>query len=432
MIRAGRRGGKTVGVATLAVDQFLKGRRVLYGAPTEDQVDRFWFEVNWALEAPLEAGRLYRNMTRHLIELPGTTQRIRAKTAFNADTLRGDFADLLILDEWQMMNEDAWELVGAPMLLDNNGDAVFIYTPPSVRTIANSRARDKMHAAKMYRRASADTTGRWAVFHFSSHMNPYISAEALAEITQDMSRLAYEQEIEAQDKDSVPGAMWTIEQIDRLRVTDRPQLVRIVVAVDPSASGSDTSDEAGIIAAGLGSDGHGYVLEDVSLRGTPDVWATAAVTLYNKWQAEALIAEVNQGGDMVALTISTIKNAPPVKKIHAKRGKVARAEPVKALYEPIDRYGNPLPGRVHHVGYFAQLESEMVSYLPGMASPNRLDALVYALTELMIGAVDLDSWADQYRALTDDFVPIASLPELPYNVQYQQRPLGNDPFKIGG
>ena len=384
VIRAGRRGGKTVGVATLAVRKFVEGRRVLYGAPTEDQVDRFWYEVKQALSDAVESGMLYKNETKHLIEKPGTEQRIRAKTAFNADTLRGDYADLLILDEFQLIAEDAWEVVGAPMLLDNNGDAVLVYTPPSLRTIGSSKARDKMHAAKLFKRASADTSGRWATFHFSSHANPYISAEALAEITQDMSRLAYEQEIEAQDKDSVPGALWNIEMIDALRVTDMPEMTRICIGVDPSATSGAGSDEAGIIAAGVDAEQHGYVLEDVSLRGTPHEWASAAVTLYNKYHATALVAEKNQGGEMILATFATIPNAPNVTLIHASQGKAARAEPIQALYAPIDSDGKPLPGRVHHVGVFPALEEEMCSYLPGRASPNRMDALVYALSELML------------------------------------------------
>src|SRR5262249_19184516 len=134
VVRAGRRGGKTVGVATDAVERFLAGRRVLYAVPTQEQIDRFWFEVKRALEPAIDRGIVYKDATRQLIELPRTEIRIRAKTAFNADTLRGDYADDLILDEYQLMNEDAWGVVGAPMLLDTNGDATFVYTPPSFRT----------------------------------------------------------------------------------------------------------------------------------------------------------------------------------------------------------------------------------------------------------------------------------------------------------
>src|SRR5688572_7569640 len=193
VVRAGRRGGKTVGMSIKAVEAFLAGRRVLYAAPTTDQINTFWRHVRDALQECIDTGIYYKNETEKIIELRGTEQRIKAKTAWNADTLRGDYADLLILDEWQLMNEDAWGVVGAPMLLDNNGDVVFIYTPPSARTAGVSKAQDKRHAAKLFKMAQADTTGRWAAFTFSSHDNPHLSKEALSDITGDMSNLAYRQ-----------------------------------------------------------------------------------------------------------------------------------------------------------------------------------------------------------------------------------------------
>src|SRR5262244_3629047 len=125
MVRAGRRGGKTIGFATIAVEAFLAGRRVLYAVPTQEQIDRFWFECKRALAPGIAYGAVRKNETRHILEIPGTETRIRAKTAWDADTLRGDYADLLILDEFQLMNEDAWGVVGAPMMLDTNGNAVF-------------------------------------------------------------------------------------------------------------------------------------------------------------------------------------------------------------------------------------------------------------------------------------------------------------------
>ena len=201
IIRAGRRGGKTVGVAIRAVDAFLAGKRVLYAAPTGEQTDRFWFEVNRALADAGQAGAFRRNETERYIERVGTEQRIKAKTAWNSNTLRGDFADLLILDEWQLMDEDAWEVVGAPMLIDNNGDAVFVYTPPSLRSAGVSKAHDPRHAAKMYKAAGEDGSGRWAQFHFTSYENPYLSQEGLSEVLRDMSRATLRQEILAEDDD---------------------------------------------------------------------------------------------------------------------------------------------------------------------------------------------------------------------------------------
>jgi hypothetical protein len=171
VIRAGRRGGKTCGVALIALHAFLAGRRVLYAVPTQEQVERFWFEVKRALEPALDTGQVTKNETRHLVEIPHTETRIRAKTAWDPDSLRGDFCDLLLIDEFQLVREDTLQVVGFPMLADNNGDACMILTPPSFRTRALSQARDPFHAMKLWRAAAADTSGRWAAFHFTSHDN---------------------------------------------------------------------------------------------------------------------------------------------------------------------------------------------------------------------------------------------------------------------
>jgi len=199
VIKAGRRGGKTVILAILAVEAFLQGRRPLYTTPTAEQLDAFWYEVCNALSEPIEAGDLYKNEVEHVIERKGTQNRLRAKTAWNADTMRGDFADLLIFDEFQLTNEDAWEVVGAPMLLDTNGDAIFSFTPPSLRNAGVSKARDPRHASKLFKKAQEDTTGLWETFHFTSLENPFISREGLEIITSDMSLDSYRREIMAQD-----------------------------------------------------------------------------------------------------------------------------------------------------------------------------------------------------------------------------------------
>lgn len=374
VVRAGRRGGKTVGVAIRAVKRFLAGRRVLYAAPTQEQIDRFWVSVTRALQEPIDAGVFYKNETRHIVEAPGTEQRIRAKTAWNADTLRGDYADDLILDEWQLMNEDAWGVVGAPMLLDNNGDATFIYTPPSLHNRNTTKASDPQHAAKLYKRAQADETGRWATFHFTSYDNPHISREAIDELAGDMTHLAYRMEIKAEDVDEAPGALWTRQTIEDNRTLKHPDLARVVVGVDPSATSG--GDEAGIITAGSHNN-EAYIIADDSVQGSPKTWATAAVTAYHKHDADYIVAESNNGGEMVALTIATVDPDVPVRLVHASRGKQTRAEPIASIYEH---------GRGHHVGSFPALEDEMVLWTPGDPSPNRMDALVWAVTELKLSA----------------------------------------------
>jgi phage terminase large subunit-like protein len=375
IICAGRRSGKTTVAAILAIEDFLAGKRVLYAAPTAEQLGAFWDEVTIILAPLIQAKVLVKNEAEHIIELPGTKGQIRAKTAWNANSLRGDFADLLILDEWQLMNEDAWQLVGAPMLLDNNGNVLFIYTPPSFHSQSASKARDIRHASKMFDKAKLDTTGRWEAFRFTSHDNPHISRAALDLITSDMSHMAYRQEIEAEDLDEIPGALWNRSLIEKSRVATHPDLRRIVVAIDPAVSSKDTSDEAGIMVGGVDRNGHGYLLADLSRRDSPVGWASVAIDEYRRRKADRIVAETNNGGDMVESLLRGLDPNVSYEGLHASRGKLTRAEPVSALYEK---------GRIHHVGLFPELEDEMCSYVPGADSPNRMDALVWLFTELLL------------------------------------------------
>lgn len=185
------------------------------------------------------------------------------------------------------------------------------------------------------------------------------------------------QELHAELLDDAEGALWKRTQIEDDRVTKYPKLTRIVVAIDPSTTSNPTSNETGIIVAGLGTDNHGYVFDDLSLLATPAKWAEAAVAGYYKYRADRIIGEANNGGDMVEETIKTVDNEVPYKKVNASRGKHTRAEPISALYQQ---------HKVHHVGTFAILEDQMVSWEPDgkSKSPDRMDALVWALTELMM------------------------------------------------
>jgi phage terminase large subunit-like protein len=184
------------------------------------------------------------------------------------------------------------------------------------------------------------------------------------------------QELDGELVSDDPDALWRRDTIDRTRVKDAPDLKRIVVAVDPPVTSHAKSNACGIVCVGLGVDGRGYVLEDASVkRMRPLQWAERVVTVFKRWNADRIIAEVNQGGDMVRELLMQVDAAVPLKTVHATRAKQARAEPVAALYEQ---------GRVSHVGGFAGLEDEMCSVIGEGASPDRLDALVWAVTELML------------------------------------------------
>jgi len=351
----------------------------LYATPTQEQIGRFWWEVTTAMKPALDAGVYKKNESeKYIVPVHGKSEaRIKAKTAWNANTLRGDFADLLILDEYQQMDPEVWSLVGAPMLLDNDGDCVFIYT-------SDQRA---LHASQLYKRAEQlmnealerGEQPRWEVFHFTSHDNPHISKEALEEITGDMSSLAYRLEIMAEDLDDDPRALWTRDMIKKTRVLHHPELTNIVVGVDPQG-GMD--GETGIIVAGTAEkDGvlHGYCLRDASMSGMPEAWASQAVTMYHEYEADALVAERNFGGDMVESTINSIDPTIPVTLVTASRGKMVRAEPISALMEK---------ERIHHVGEFPKLEDEQCTYYKtkskAQPSPNRYDAYVWSFSHLML------------------------------------------------
>jgi len=188
----------------------------------------------------------------------------------------------------------------------------------------------------------------------------------------------------------VPGALWPVDRLDETRVSVAPELARIVIAVDPSGSDGTGGDRQGILAAGKGVDGHGYVLEDASVRMSPAGWARRAVDLYHKYGADLIVAEANYGGAMVESTIKTADPKVPVKLVSASRGKHVRAEPVAALYEARkDKDGKLLvPAQAHHVGRFPELEEQLSAFTTsgyqGAGSPDRADALVWAMTELML------------------------------------------------
>jgi len=186
------------------------------------------------------------------------------------------------------------------------------------------------------------------------------------------------QELNAELLDDVEGALWSSTMIDSARVGHTPDMVRIVVAIDPATTSGEDSDETGIVVAGRGVDGHAYVLRDLSCRLSSNGWGNRAINAYREFGADRIVAEVNNGGNLVEDVLRVIDRTVSYKAVHASRGKVVRAEPISALYEQ---------QRVHHVGLFGELETQMCSFVPDHldGSPDRVDALVWALTELMLG-----------------------------------------------
>lgn len=293
-------------------------------------------------------------------------------TLYNAvepDQLRGPQHDLALCDElakWRYAQE-TWDQLQFGMRLGVKPRIAITTTPRSIPIIRDllKRAGEGVVVTRggtMENRSNLASSFRRAV------VDRYAG-----------TRLG-RQELDAEVLDDVPGAMWTRAMLDAGRVRAAPALKRIVVAVDPAVTSDETSEEPGengICAAGIGVDGRGYVLEDASLIGTPDAWARRAISTLDRFEGDAIIVEENQGGDMVEAVLRAVRPTQRIIRVRASRGKHVRAEPIAALYEQ---------QRISHVGAFAELEDQMVLMTPqgylGDRSPDRLDALVWALTEL--------------------------------------------------
>lgn len=290
-------------------------------------------------------------------------------TTFSADQpdlLRGPQHDLAWCDElasWRYV-EDTWDNLMFGLRLGKNPQAVITTTPrpiPLIRQLLGDPLA---------------VVTRGTTYENRDNLAPTFLAQILAKY--EGTRLG-RQELNAELLDDVPGALWQREQLDATRVKAAPEhLRRVVVGVDPAVTSGEDSDETGIVVAAVGVDGHGYVLADLSCRLSPDQWAKRAVAAYHDFKADRIVAEVNNGGDLVERILRTVDHHVSYRAVRASRGKVTRAEPIAALYEQ---------GRVHHIGSLAQLEDQLCLFTPDgefQTSPDRADALVWALTDLML------------------------------------------------
>lgn len=289
--------------------------------------------------------------------------------------LRGPQFDSAWVDEFAKFKhpQETWDMLMFGLRLGTNPQAVVTTTPTASKPF------------KKLVSSPGTVVTRASLLSNRAHLAPQFVRQVLARYHG--TRLG-RQEIEGEIVEQSDGALWKRDQLDTLRVMEMPPLEffrRIVIGVDPSVTALDGSDECGIIAAGLGVDGHGYVLADGSGVMSPESWARVAVSLYREFEADRIVAEVNNGGDMVGLTIRTVDQGAAYESVRASRGKRTRAEPVSALYEQ---------GRVHHVGYLSGLEDEQCTWDPmsndprARRSPNRIDALVWALWHLMVKTSD--------------------------------------------
>ena len=289
--------------------------------------------------------------------------KIVGYAAINPERLRGPQFHRAWCDElaaWQYPESFDQLMIG--LRLGENPQCVVTTTPKPNKLIKGLMARDDVHI----------TTGST----FENRENLAESALAMMEERYQGTALG-RQELYAEIVDDVEGALWNVAMIDEQRLpkdTDK-ELTQIIVAIDPAVTSHDGSDETGIIVVGKDAQNHFYVLEDLSGRHSADKWCRIAIKAYYEWDADRIVAEVNNGGDLVERLLRNVESNIPYRSVRATRGKLTRAEPISALYEQ---------KRVHHIGYYEELEAQMCSYtgLSSQGSPDRLDALVWGLFEL--------------------------------------------------
>ena len=366
LILAGRGFGKTRTGAEFVREQVNAGRcrRVaLVGATAADVRDTM-IEGESGLLAVFPPGQRprYEPSKRRVTFHNGATAS--AFSADEPDRLRGPNHDLAWADElaaWRY--SDAWDQLMLGLRLGDH-PRVVVTTTPRPTDLIRRLARSEDGTVHV-------TTG--STYENSANLAPDFIAEMRRRY--EGTRLG-RQELEAQILDDVEGALWDRAVIDETRVTDTPPLRRIVVAIDPAVTSGEKSDETGIVVAGVGTNGEAYILDDRTMRASPNDWAAASVAAYHRHKADMIVAEANQGGDLVENVLKAVDPRVPVHLVRASRGKRTRAEPVATLYEQ---------RRAHHVGFFPELEDQLCSWVPDIgSSPDRLDALVWALTDLIV------------------------------------------------
>ena len=371
LVLAGRGFGKTrLGMEDAAWYGLTNpGARIAIIAPTSADVRDTCIEGNSGLRSCLPDGcvEAWNRSLGELILANGS--RYKAFSADEPDRLRGPQHHRAYCDElaaWRY--PEAWDQMLFGLRLGSYPQAIVTTTPRPTKLV-----RDILSAP-------GTVTTRGSTFDNAANLAP--SAIETLRRKYEGTRLG-RQELNAEILDDLPGALWSRDAIDKARINGQPEMQRIVVAVDPSGTKgeSDDGDDIGIVVAGKGIDGRGYVLADRTCKLSPDGWGRRAVAAYKEFGADRIIAERNFGGAMVEHVIRTVDRSVSFKEVTASRGKVARAEPVAALYEQ---------GRVSHVGAFPELEDQMCLIGPdgfaGEGSPDRADALVWTLTELMLGA----------------------------------------------
>jgi phage terminase large subunit-like protein len=376
---AGRGWGKTRAGVEWVRHQIKSGKkRIAAVAPTNSDIRRVMVEgesgflnVCWKNDKTYRGGKLgYPNWSptnRTLTWENGA--KVEFYSAEDPERLRGPQFHAAWADEvaaWRNQ-QDVWDMLQFTLRLGRKPRVMVTTTPKPTKLMRALIASPQSHIT---RGSTFDNIDNLAKPFLETIKKEY-----------EGTRLG-NQELYAEMLEEADGALWTTEVLDGCTVEqkDIPELNRIVVSIDPAVTSKTESDMTGVIVAGIDVNGIGYVLEDATDRYSPAEWAAKAISLYQEYSADRIVAERNQGGDMVRRTLEAEDEAVPIRLVHASRGKMARAEPISALYER---------GKVKHAKGLDELETQMRTWEPlgSMGSPDRLDACVWALTDLMLNGV---------------------------------------------
>lgn len=373
IVPTGRRFGKTKGSSNASIEWILEGKKGLWGDTISGNIDRY---VERYFKPEINFEYSYSSMKKVLkCELSGGY--IDFRSADRPENWEGFGYDFIILNEAGIILKNDYLFTNAvlPMLMDNpNSKLIAIGTPKGKKTKAEKEHR----FYTLYKRALANDP-LYQQYTYSSYDNPFLSPQDIKELEEEirlMNPAMVQQEIYGQFVDGAAGELWDEVIIERQRVKVKPELVRITINIDPAISAKADSDETGITITGRDAAGNGYTLGDESGKYSPEGWANVAIQAYEKWDADAIVAEKNQGGDMVESVLRSAGFYGRIKLVTATKGKFIRAEPVYALYEQ---------GKIFHVGYHPKLEAQMCSFTSDLKySPDRVDSLVWGFTELML------------------------------------------------
>lgn len=362
---AGRGWGKTLTGAYDIIQYCLINSGVICGviAPTYGDLKRVVFSGDSGfmniIDRDLLGGTGYNKSDSEITFFNGS--KIIGFPAIEPDRLRGVQFHRAWCDElasWRY--RESWDNLMMALRLGQDPKCIITTTPRPTKLIKELAKRSDTQIIK------GNT--------FDNIDNLAPSAIAMLKERYEGTRIG-RQELYAEILEDVEGALFNGQLIEEGRVRDVPELERIVVAVDPAVTANENSDETGIIVAGRTSDNHFYILQDASQTTSPDVWVKKAIELYNRYECDRIVAEVNNGGDLIERLLRTQDSTVPYTSVRATRGKQVRAEPISALYEQ---------NRVHHVGYFKDLEEQMCQFTGNnvKSHDDRVDALVWAITSL--------------------------------------------------